>query len=190
MKLLDRFIQRQRIRRAVRWIDDDARVLDVGCFDATLFESLGKKLARGVGLDPMLDKEVEGPRWRLLRGRLPAGRSLEGPFDAITMLAVLEHVPECDLPALAAEVQALLAPSGRLILTVPEPAVDRVLTVLRALHLIDGMSLEEHHGFRTAATRALFEGAGLRLLVHDRFQLGLNNLYVFERPASPELIRD
>lgn len=174
----------------MRWIADDARVLDVGCFDATLLESLGKKLAKGVGLDPLLDKEVVGPRWKLVRGRLPAGPVLEGPFDAITMLAVLEHVPESDLPALAAEIQALLAPSGRLILTVPEPAVDRVLAALSALHLIDGMSLEEHHGFKTAATRALFEGAGLRLLVHERFQLGLNNLYVFERPASTAFNQD
>ncbi len=183
MKALDRFFQRLRIRKAATWIPADSRVLDVGCFDGSLFEALGDRLVEGVGLDPLLEREVRGPRWRMLRARLPGAPGIEGPFGAITLLAVLEHVPESELPGLAAEIRRFLAPGGRLVLTVPEPAVDRVLALLAALRLIDGMSLEEHHGFEAARTRALFEGAGLRLLVHRRFQLGLNNLFVFERPA-------
>jgi 2-polyprenyl-3-methyl-5-hydroxy-6-metoxy-1,4-benzoquinol methylase len=182
MKALDRFIQRRRLRQATRWIRSGSRVLDVGCFDGALFEALGERLVEGLGLDPLLEREIRGPRWRLVRGRLPGAPESAGPFDAVTLLAVLEHVPESDLPGLAAEIRRLLVPGGRLVLTVPEPAVDRVLAVLAGLRLIDGMSLEEHHGFEAARTRSLFEGAGLRLVVHRRFQLGLNNLYVFERP--------
>lgn len=74
-----------------------------------------------------------------------------------------------------------MAPGGRIIATVPEPAVDRIVDVLLRLGLADGMALHEHHGFSPSETRAIFEPAGFRLLAHRRFQLGLNNLFVFER---------
>jgi hypothetical protein len=43
------------------------------------------------------------------------------------------------------------------------------------------MSLEQHHGFEASSTRSLFERQGLKLVLHQRFQLGLNNLFVFKR---------
>jgi 2-polyprenyl-3-methyl-5-hydroxy-6-metoxy-1,4-benzoquinol methylase len=183
MRALDRFIQLLRIRKAAQWIRPDSRVLDIGCFDSSLFDYLGAELKEGIGLDPLLEKPIVGPTWRLMKGRLPGAQDLEGPFDAITLLAVLEHIPEPDLVPFTREIRRLLGASGRLIVTVPEPAVDRILAGLRRLHLIDGMSLEEHHGFESGRTRELFEGAGLQLVTHRRFQFGLNNLYVFEAPG-------
>jgi hypothetical protein len=70
------------------------------------------------------------------------------------------------------------------VVTVPHAAVDRILDVLIALRLVDGMAHEEHHGFEAASTPALFEAAGFTLTLCHRFQLGLNSLYVFAKPAS------
>lgn len=98
------------------------------------------------------------------------------------MLAVLEHV---DNPTvLATECERILAPGGRLVLTVPHPTVDIVLDALMFLGIADGMAAEEHHGFDVAGTRSLFETAKLSLYRERRFQLGLNRLYVFEKPRS------
>jgi hypothetical protein len=70
------------------------------------------------------------------------------------------------------------------IVTVPAKAVDHILAVLRFLHLIDGMSLEEHYGFEPDDTTArVFTAPSFRLIHRSRFQAGLNHLFVFERTA-------
>ena len=100
------------------------------------------------------------------------------------MLAVLEHVPSEEQAALARACFQCLVPAGLVALTVPSPAVDRILGALRCMRLIDGMALEQHYGFEPDQTIALFTGAGFRLVSHRRFELGLNNLFVFQKPEA------
>ena len=114
-------------------------------------------------------------------GYFPAVRPTEANWDAVTMLAVLEHVPTKEQPALAAACYKLLKPGGRVIITVPSMAVDHILTVLRGIRLIDGMSLEEHYGFEPTDTERIFAAPEFRTLHRSRFQGGLNHLFVFER---------
>jgi SAM-dependent methyltransferase len=180
---LDRLLQRWRIAVAAPWIPPGARVLDVGCADGRLFEVLRDRIAGGVGLDP--DAPVGSARegMRFVRGHFPADAP-DDKFDAITMLAVLEHLPASSFAAIGAAAARLLRDGGRLIVTVPEPAVDRIVELLQLLRLAEGMSLEQHHGFSPAETRGIFEPHGLRIVRHRRFQLGLNNLFVFERSGA------
>jgi hypothetical protein len=96
------------------------------------------------------------------------------------MLAVLEHFPDDVYAGLGVNCASFLKPKGRLVITVPSPVVDHILVVLKWLRLIDGMSSEEHHGYDTRRTRTVFY-PHFRLVRHQRFQLGLNNLFVFEK---------
>ena len=181
MKQLDRFIQRWRMRQAMRFIPGNARVIDIGAHEGELFEALGAKLVRGFGVEPLRQGALEAANFVVVPGFFPAARPAEGGWNAVTMLAVLEHIPTVAQPELAAACRDLLSPGGRVIITVPSKAVDHILAVLRWLRLIDGMSLEEHYGFEPADAEKIFGPPGFRLIHRSKFQLGLNHLYVFER---------
>ncbi|MEO6994959.1 MAG: class I SAM-dependent methyltransferase [Lacunisphaera sp.] len=181
MKQLDRFIQRWRMRQAIRFIPGNARVIDIGAHEGELFKALGATLVRGFGIEPLRESVVEAENFVVVPGFFPSARPTEGGWNAVTMLAVLEHIPTAAQPELAAACRELLAPGGRVIITVPSKAVDHILAILRWLRLIDGMSLEEHYGFEPADTEKIFAPPGFRLLHRSTFQLGLNHLYVFER---------
>jgi SAM-dependent methyltransferase len=180
MTWLDRFIQNWRIRKAKRFIPRGGRVLDVGCADGALFRLL-KHLSNGVGIDPDITPQ-QLPNAQLIRGFFPADLPDNRPFDAITMLAVLEHIPAPMQTQLAQNCYRVLRSKGRLIITVPSPATDKVLEMLQSLRLIHGMSLEQHYGYDVAQTPGLFTSSGFHMIRSRKFQFGFNNLFVFEKP--------
>lgn len=185
MKALDRALQRWRIARAAPYIPHGARVLDVGCHRGELLERLRSRIAAGVGVDPALEAPLERAGMRLVPGSFPGDVELEPGFDAITMLAVLEHIPRRRLAAVPRACEELLNPGGVVIVTVPSPWVDRILAVLLGLRLIDGMSLEEHWGFDPSDVLPLF-GERFETVAARRFQLGLNYLFVLRKPLPPQ----
>jgi len=158
-------------------------VLDIGCADGELFRQI-PNVAEGVGVDPDLPQETPAVRGTVLvKGLFPHALPDQQPFDVITMLAVLEHVPpECQR-TLAVDCARHLKPGGHLIITVPSPFVDRILAALQFCRLIHGMALEQHYGYDPSRTATLFAVDGLQLVHARRFQLGLNNLFVFRKTA-------
>jgi 2-polyprenyl-3-methyl-5-hydroxy-6-metoxy-1,4-benzoquinol methylase len=186
VKALDRFLQRWRIAKTRPFITKGARVLDIGCSDGALFRQLAERIGTGVGIDYDLEARLEEANVELIPGTFPEALASRDPFDVITLLAVLEHVPRDRQAIVARGCARYLKPGGFLLVTTPEPFVDRILDALKFLRLIDGMSLDEHYGFEPRETPAIFTSHGLRLREWRKFQLGLNNLFVFERDSSPE----
>ena len=178
VKALDRILQRWRIAKASPHIPDGARVLDVGCADGALFRVLKMRVAGGVGIDPDLGADREDGGVRFVRGFFPDDLRTDERFDAITMLAVFEHMDDDRQRRAAAACAALLRPGGHVILTVPEPVVDRIVHLLARFGLVAGMALHEHHGFEARETPERFAPGDFALERHERFQLGVNNLFV------------
>ena len=184
MKTLDRVLQQWRFSKVAPLVGRSTRVLDIGCADGAMFRRF-PHVAAFVGIDPDVERSGDlAPHAKLLRGVFPEALAGDGAFDVITLLAVLEHVPTEAQPLLAANCARYLAPGGRLVITVPSPVVDRILAVLKFLRLVDGMSVEQHYGFDARSTPRLFTAVGLRLVRSERFQFGVNNLFVFEKPAK------
>lgn len=184
MKAADRFIQTLRIRKAVAYIPRRGRILDIGCGDGTLFRHLADRFTEGIGIDPELVESVDCGTYRLIKGWFPTDLAATDGFDTITMLATLEHVPPETQAEMARQCSQLLNPGGRLIITVPSKQIDTILSILKRVRLIDGMSLEQHYGFDPRMTQSIFSGDGLALIKAERFEIGLNYLFVFEKATS------
>lgn len=158
------------------------RLIDIGAHNGELFESLGSHLIEGFGIEPLLTSPIQRKNYTVLPGLFPDVMPSTNKWDAITMLAVLEHIPTCAQPRLAEACWNLLRPEGRIVITVPSPLVDHVLSLLSFFRLIDGMSLEEHFGFQPSDTTDIFAPPRFILQHHQRFQLGMNHLFVLTKP--------
>jgi 2-polyprenyl-3-methyl-5-hydroxy-6-metoxy-1,4-benzoquinol methylase len=172
------------MRKAIRHIQHNAVLLDIGCHKGELLQQVKNKISSGTGIDPHCSTCDPETNIKLLKGMFPAGLPPEQKYDCITALALLEHIPAAAQPAFMQACYDALGKNGKLVLTVPDASVDRILRVLAKLKLIDGMSLEEHFGFSVQAIPALASAAGFKLLLHESFQLGLNNLFVFTKEVA------
>lgn len=181
MKPADRVLQRWRVAKALRWVRPGSHVLDVGCADGALFHQGRERIPTGVGVDRLpshawLREDVERRT-----GDFPAVIGDDETYDAIALLAVVEHIPDDELSGWATACTRLLRRDGRVIATVPSPAVDTIVRAGIRLRLLHGLEAHQHHGFEPSRLPGLFDAAGLRLEHASRFQLGLNNLFVFSR---------
>jgi SAM-dependent methyltransferase len=157
----------QAIRRYGR--SHEPRVLDVGAAEgASLVE-----IARGVGSGQYVGIEM-GPGLIRSAGRLPDNVTLmqgdacslpaefDGSFDAVSMLAVLEHLPE---PVVAlGEAHRVLRPGGLVVATCPDPFWDAIAGRL-------GLVKDEHHLQQVSLgrLRTWIEDAGFTVLHARRF---------------------
>lgn len=177
----DRVLQAMRISQALRWIPPESHLLDVGCADGALFRKATSRVKSGIGVDTEVPSGWPSGPYEFRHGPFPDVVQGEGPFDAVTMLAVIEHVPDDVRKDWVEAIPTLLKPGGRLIITVPAPLVDRILEVGIWLHILHGMDAESHHGFDPDQVPEEFGIPPLRLVRASRFELGLNHLFVFDR---------
>lgn len=185
--LLTRPLIRARLGAALGAIRPGARVLDLGCG----LTDLAARLPAYVGCDRWGEVLEENRRrhphgrffeWDVLASDAPADVRAAGPFDAVLMLALLEHLSD---PAAALRRAApLLARGGRIVTTTPHPAGHAPLEAGAALGLLSRHAAEEHDALLgRAELSAAGEAAGLVLASYRRFLFGLNQLAVFERKA-------
>jgi len=168
------------MRIAAHWIPKGSRILDIGCHKGEFLLWLGEKISPSVGFDPLYKEKTIPGEHQFFNQNFQEGLHFdEDSFDAIILLATIEHIQ--DKSIIARESARLLHPGGRVIITVPSPFVDKILDILLWLRIVDGMSLEEHHGFLPEELPDIFIPKGFRLRNNQKFQFGLNNLYVFER---------
>jgi SAM-dependent methyltransferase len=167
--------------RVVAWLADRrleaalkhvrGRVIDFGCGDNRLVRTYGN----GIGVDILqwgnVDLVVEDA------SELPFD---DASFDAATFVACLNHIPNRE-EALD-EVHRILTPGGRVIVTMIPPGLSAFWHwIIRpwdpdqhGRHLHEG----EVWGITNREMRRLLQRHGFRVELHERFDFGLNNLFV------------
>ena len=181
MKWLDYVIRDWRIMKAIPSLTKANVILDIGCGDGEFCRILAKRGITGVGIDTRVNEMLEPAGFKFISGLFPDALPNEQLFDAVSMLAVLEHISEGQKFAFIKACYERLVTDGVVVLTVPSPKVDVLLIVLRFFRLVDGIAFEEHHGFNPSKVKPLFESVGFKLLTHKKFQFGLNNIFIFKK---------
>ena len=154
-------------------------VLDVGAGTWPAF-LCRLRCARKVGLER---REPEAP-WPEGIERVGFDLATDAPwpfaersFDAVTLLAVLEHLPRDAAVRSLREARRVLSAGGVLVATVPGARADGILAPLARLGLASRENLEEHqHSYDPRSLRAtlLEAGFGAEGVETGSFELGLN----------------
>ena len=146
-KPMDRLLEYLRFSKVKRYTPKRAYLLGVGTGDGSFLRFLDRHIRFGIGIDPVFTTSIELETYAFHPGALPHDFETDRRFDVITLLAVVEHIPESDLQQAADTCWNILKPNGRVIITALHPFVDNILNVLKFLRILNGLSLEEHYGF-------------------------------------------
>lgn len=180
MRMIDRIIRDWRYRKVEPYVPYGCRLLDIGGGDGSFLSRMRARIREGVCADPLIEERSDG---KLMFIRLRVTDRLPFPdrsFDVVTMLAVYEHLGP-QRQHITREVFRILNENGLALLTVPSHLVDYISKALISIRLADGPSIEEHNLFRSSDTKVIFEGCGFKLRLLSKFQLGLNNLFIFKK---------
>jgi len=130
------------------FVSRDARVLEIGCGAGIVSRHLLTRGARLLALD-LSEANVStarrhagslGGEFLALDVVAEADRLADkGPFDAVLLADVIEHIPLAERPGLFRTVEGLLAPKGVVLLTWPSPEYQEYLRSDRpeALQVVD-----------------------------------------------------
>ena len=165
---------------------ENCNVLDIGCgWEAKFLISIEKFIASGIGID-FKAPDMNNDKITTLEVKLQRKLPFENEsFDVVTMLAVLEHL---DYPCeIIQEIERVLRPNGKLIITVPSIYSKPVLEFLSyKLKIVNEEEIRDHKKYyNKSSLRKLFLETGLEIESHKYFQLCMNN-FCIARKAAPK----
>jgi ubiquinone/menaquinone biosynthesis C-methylase UbiE len=109
-----------------KWVEEDIRLLDVGCGDATVISCLKRGNLFGLDISHnILEMATDDPRLRLIQAyseKMPFRRSV---FDVVVCLEVLEHVE--DPKSVLREIRRIVKPGGRVLISIPVASYWRII---------------------------------------------------------------
>ncbi|MDZ4858141.1 MAG: class I SAM-dependent methyltransferase [Candidatus Hydrogenedentes bacterium] len=154
-------------------------VLDIGCGSFPLFLSK-VNVEKRVGLERHVEAELRTRGIQLIAHDIISTDPLPFPdssFKAVTMLAVIEHVPFDVAVRLVREVRRVLYSEGIFVVTTPAAWTDGILRTMARLRLVSPEEIDEHaQTYSRESLRGLFLAGGFQPeeITIGSFELGMN----------------
>ncbi len=161
------------------------RILDIGCGYYPFFlHQINFKEKHGI--DPSVNKKiVDDKKINLHKVDITKSSPFKDEyFNAVTMLAVFEHVDDSKLPDVLSDVNRILKKGGRFVVTTPAPWADRLLHTMARSHLISSEEIHEHkHHHSMNKIKKMIIGAGFKEsnVKSGFFELGMNMWFVAKK---------
>jgi ubiquinone/menaquinone biosynthesis C-methylase UbiE len=190
--LLERFLAMQRAKIANRFISDRhraGRVLDIGCGSFPIF-LLTTKFMEKFGIEKDIASMLNAPhnkfsKLNIVNYDIEKGSAIpfdENFMDAVTMLAVFEHVEGSVWQASLTEVRRILKPGGICILTVPATWSDWLLRFMASFKLISRIEIDDHKtNFSTSSIISILKKSGFKNMRSGYFEVFLNRWFIGEK---------
>ena len=141
-------LRAQKANKLIPAILRDGRILDIGCGTFPYFlahTSFAEKFAIDqipLPKDTASKLKIESYTLDLeLRPRLPFEDLF---FEAVTLLAVVEHLDPAHMAALFKEIYRVLKPGGMVVLTTPAAWSDGLLKFMAYISLVSAEEIHEH----------------------------------------------
>jgi ubiquinone/menaquinone biosynthesis C-methylase UbiE len=177
------FLAQQRAKQASKLLPAHVEtILDIACGIPPIF-LLGVQADKKYGVDirvPMEHVTLDGIT--LLpcdaqSGLLPFPSQ---SMDAVTLLAIVEHLALDEVTNVLREVHRILRPNGTVVITTPAPGTKSILAILAYMHIVSRVEIGDHKELftRTMIMHALQQaGFFMEKILSGTFECGLNTWY-------------
>jgi len=186
MALLSKILARRRYATIAPYIKGD--VLDLGCYDAHIYEKYAREITTYCGVERSASAVKE------LSRQYPAASfytrdldcdplALGKQFDCVLILALIEHL--FNQKFVMQQVAKVLKPSGIIVIITPTPFGNDVVHRWGAvLGLFAKSAVDDHICiYNRQRFRILASEIGLTLRYHRYFQVFCNQIALLEKPA-------
>jgi SAM-dependent methyltransferase len=149
-------------------------VVDLGCdIEQTLIKKAIHRFDRIIGLDIVI-KNSKKRNVELIKADLTKRLPLKPKIaDAVTMLAVLEHLPGPE--KIVKEAYRILKPGGVFLVTVPSPQAEKILPTLATFGIVRREMIDQHENYFTPAhLKKICKAAGFKKIHIETWELGFN----------------
>jgi len=168
---------------AMVYIEKNSIVADLGCgYKGALLRRIAPSIKSGVGYDVSVAKKDLPENIVLKMANLNKNiDNRKNYFDAVTALAVLEHVENPE--AFLRKIKKMLKIGGRIIITTPDKKAKKILEFLSfRLRLISKDEVEDHKTyFDNRTLKGLLMKIGFKIIKLDSFEFGWNLFCVAQK---------